>query len=222
MNDASLRTLLFGPVAVGVVAIAVLGCRALPPGGAPITPMPLGSVVDEANRLQEDNAEAAKFIVYCHEFELNKPFELPAEYTKSKQYEGIPEFILRGFRLNPHGQDHVKRIAYELGRGTFSQVVVERSETSRQWITKFRFPVHWNSQLDEHRRQIVIDSLRVFGIQDPESIVVIAPAYPFGLDAGEAGQAYQQSLFNNSGGGGGGFGGGGLGGGGGGFGGGGF
>ena len=115
-----------------ITAIAVIGCKALPPSGSPITPVPLGSVVDEANRMQEENAEPAKFIVYCHEFELNKPFELPEEYAKSPQYDGIPEFILRGFRLNPYGQDHVKRIAYELGRGSFNQVVVERSETSKQ------------------------------------------------------------------------------------------
>ena len=56
----------------GLCLMVLAGCRALPPGGSPITPMPLGSVVDEANRMQEENAEPAKFIVYVHEFELNK------------------------------------------------------------------------------------------------------------------------------------------------------
>jgi len=48
---------------VAMAMLLAIGCRALPPGGSPITPIPLGSVVDDVNRMQEENAEPAKFIV---------------------------------------------------------------------------------------------------------------------------------------------------------------
>src|SRR5690606_12323962 len=38
----------------------------------PPAPTPLGTHVDQFNRIQEENAEAAKFIVYQHEFKLNE------------------------------------------------------------------------------------------------------------------------------------------------------
>lgn len=202
INMAGLQLTLGVLVVLDLMMLA--GCRALPPGGSPIVPVPLGSVVDEANRMQEENAEPAKFIVYCHEFELNKPFELPNDIADSPEFQRVPQSILRGFRLNPFGQDHVKMIAYELSQGSYPQVVVERSRTSKQWLTRHRYPVHWNAELDEHRRQIVIAALESFGVQDPAKMVVVAPAYPFGLDAEEAAQAYQTTLFNNSGSGGGG------------------
>lgn len=210
-----------------IVFAVVLGCRHSPPSGSPINATPLGMVLDEANRIQEDNAEAAKFIVYVHEFELNQPFKLDRELIGTPQYKNVPEELQRGFRLNLYGQDHVRQIARHLQQGTFQQVVVERSESSRAWMSKYRYPVHWNPTLDEHRRKLVVQALELLGVERANELVHIAPAFPFGLDSDEAARAYQSSRINGQGGGrntggggGGGYGGGGYGGGG--FGGGGF
>ncbi len=182
-------------VSLCVVIGLAFGCRSQAPGGAPITPTPLGSIVDQANRMQEENAEPAKFIVYAHEFELNKPFELPIEMASGESHEGVPKHFLRGFRLNQAGQDHVRRLAFELQRGTFDKIVVERSQTSKKWNSLYRYPVNWNAELDEQRRQIIVSALTALGVTEADLKVVVAPAYPFGLDSDEAAQAYQQ-LFS--------------------------
>jgi hypothetical protein len=154
--------------------------------------------VDQINQQQEDNAEPAKFIVYVHEFELNKPLELPEEYAMLDEYEGVEQYIIRGFRLNQKGQDHVRRIARELSRGATHHVTIERSATSRQWLSRYRYPVHWNSELDQHRRQVVINSLVELGIENASELVFVAPAYPEGLHSEEAAQAYDSMRSSNN------------------------
>jgi len=54
-------------------ALLTAGCQVQPPGGLPIQADLLGTVVDQANKTQEENAEASKFIIYMHEFEANTP-----------------------------------------------------------------------------------------------------------------------------------------------------
>jgi len=59
----------------------------------PPPPEMLGTKVDQLMQTQEENAEASKFVIYQHEFELNK----------SREGE-----MGRGIRLNEYGEDHVQ------------------------------------------------------------------------------------------------------------------
>jgi hypothetical protein len=155
-------------------------------------PAPLGSVVDQIFMQQEINAEASKFVIYMHEFELN-------ESTND------------GWRLNAYGEDHVKQIAANLLRGDPFPVIVERSQTSVRPGTTYRYPIHFSDQLDARRRLVVVSALRAMGVVDADQRVIVAPAYAEGLTAGEASRAYTRSVSGNgafSGGGFGGFGGG--------------
>ena len=224
-----------GLLGLGLCASALVsgGCRLQPPGGAPLQPGPLGSVVDEANRTQEENAEAAKFIIYMHEFEPNTPnhAELFREQPAiAGEFEFQTQDRVEGFRLNPAGQDHVRQIARSLiatqshesdpNYVPYRLVVVQRSDTSKRWQTVHRNPVHFNDKVDQARRQVVVNALTLLGVSYAEQTVVVAPAFPEGLNASEASEAYSRG-FNyrsglngsgNFGGGGGGFGGGGFGG----------
>lgn len=167
----------------------------------------LGMVVDQLNEQQEVNAEASKYVVYQHEFELN-------EFGDGTKKPGL--------RLNPYGEDHLKQIAANLrAHGGVFPVVVERSQTSSQPNTEFHYPVHYDADLDLRRRTVVVAALEEMGIGDAENLVVVAPAFAQPYTAIEAQRAYIQGIIGQ-GNGGGGFGGGGGFDGGGGFGGGGF
>lgn len=221
-------------VCLCAIALVSVGCRLQPPGGAPLQPGPLGSVVDEANRTQEENAEVAKFIIYMHEFEPNIPNQAKLfreESAIAGEFEFQTQDRIQGFRLNPAGQDHVRQIARSLiatqtqnlepDYVPYRLVVVERSDTSKRWQTVHRNPVHFNDKVDAARRQVVVNALTMLGVSNADQAVVVAPAFPEGLNANEASQAYRRG-FNYGGGqngggqnGGGQFGGGGFGGGGG-------
>ncbi|UUO07978.1 hypothetical protein M4951_06590 [Blastopirellula sp. J2-11] len=160
---------------------------------------PLGSVIDQMNAAQEDNAEAAKFVIYMHEFEASQPEEKIRD--------------VQSWRLNDYGEDHVKQIAAKLKEGVGFPVVIERNETSVDPRSTFKYPVHFNAQVDERRRQVVVASLVRMGVEDAENRVVVAPSFSEGLNAQEAATAYGRSRLGNGSGFGGGFGGGGFGGG---------
>ena len=165
-------------------------------------PRPLGNVVDEANRIQEEHAELAKLIVYVHEFELNKPRqEIDGPWShvvpdNLAEHDGKP-IQPRGFRLNEYGVDHVKRIAKYLLANAEQPVIVERSETSKHWDTVYHYPVHGNEYLDEQRRQVVVAGLEALGVQRADELVIVAPAYPQGQYSQEAVTGYR-SLWNGS------------------------
>ncbi len=188
-------------VAVLVVCPCLLGCQSNPSGGTPIQPPRLGHVVDAANRLQENNAEAAKFIVYAHEFELNKPLRRATNpwQRATDEYHDIDTREVRGIRLNEYGMDHLERIAqllrYDEDRSRF--VVVERSETSKRWDTEFQYPVHRNPELDEERRLVVVRALELMGIDGADRMVIVAPAFVAGQHSNEAAQAYRRSVNGN-------------------------
>lgn len=158
-------------------------------------PQPLGAAIDQMNMTQELNAEASKFVVYAHEFELNKG-------------------DMGGWKLNEFGEDHVQRIAANLNRGSTFMVVVERSRTGVREGTEYELPIHYNEELDAKRRKVIIAALTALGVADAESRVIIAPAFAEGLDAAEAAGANRRGGgAGGGGGGGGGFGGFGFGGG---------
>ena len=174
-----LRSLFFLGGAAAALATSI-GCQAHRARVIPPPPTPLGAEIDQMNQTMEVNAEAAKFIVYMHEFELNHA-----------QPDGSN---IGGIRLNAYGEDHVKQIAYKLKRGAPFPVVVERSQTSIKPGTEHLYPIHFNDELDAKRREIVVASLQTLGIPNAEEIVVVAPSFAEGITASEAAQSYNSSL----------------------------
>lgn len=77
----------------------------------------------------------------------------------------------------------------------WSSNAVKRGKRQR---TLHQFPVHFNSKLDQARRDIVVAALSTLGISDANDLVDVAPAFPEGLHSEEAMQAYQQNRFSNS------------------------
>jgi len=143
----------------------------------------LGSGVDQIMRGQEDNAEASKYVVYQHEFKLNKAENLDP---------------LNGLRLNEFGEDHIKRIAENLRRGSHFPVLVERSHTSVRPLTKYQYPVHFQPELDRKRREVVVLALVALGIEDAEKRVIISPALAQSYQSVESERAYQNGLNSNN------------------------
>ena len=180
----------------------IAGCQIQPPSGTVIEPQTLGTVLDEVNLRQEENAEFAKFIVYQHEFEINlqQDLELTETDAAESSFAYEPEYRIRGHRLTPDGESHVRQIAYMITnypKDVLPYVVIEQSNTSKRWDTKHRYPVHANDELDEIRRRVVVESLYAFGVENADELVVVAPAYPSGLNASEAAAAYQNSVLNS-------------------------
>lgn len=137
-------------------------------------------------RQQEENAEPAKFIIYSHEFELNRPG---------------PDGRARGWRLNEYGEDHLKQIASSLKQGVDFPVVVERSQTSTRTGSEHQYPVHFDQELDQRRRKVVVAALELLGVVPADPLVVISPSFAEGLSGAEAARAYSRG-YNSSGGGG--------------------
>ncbi|MEX0792119.1 MAG: hypothetical protein WD045_03230 [Pirellulaceae bacterium] len=170
--------------ALALLAAGAIGCQS----GArilPDSPPMLGADVDAINQIQEENAEAAKFVIYQHEF--------------------VPNFLdtngdPKAWRLNEDGEDHVKQIATNLLRGVEMPVVVERSRTTARPDTEYGYAVHLNDQLDQQRRQVVVNSLVAMGVEDADGRVVVAPAFSEGLTSPEAVRAYNMGLSGGRGG----------------------
>ncbi len=193
-----------------LAALAAGGCQAQRQADmlyqAPTPPQMLGYQVDTINQRQEENAEASKYVMYQHEFQ-------PNEYDETTGRES------GGLRLNEAGEDHLMQIALMLRKGSPYPVVIERSNTSVKADTEFRYPVHYNPELDLARRDVVVAALKRMGIEDAEYRVVVADDFAAPLTDSEASNAYRTGInggFGGFGGGGfgGGFGGGGFGGGG--------
>ncbi len=191
-------------MAVGISASAlgaimvVGGCKMPQPLGTPIQAPPLGSVVDEANRIQEENAEFAKLIVYIHEFELNQPREHIDPPWTTNDVGSTNTREARGFRLNDYGMDHIRKIARQLQSGISQVVVVERSESSKHWDTLHQYPVHLNPELDEQRRQVVVAALESLGVPHADEVVIVATAFPAGQHSSEASQAYTTAFGSSN------------------------
>lgn len=146
----------------------------------PSAPTPLGTYVDEFNQIQEENAEPAKFIVSQHEFEAN-------ELVNGRN--------VGGYRLNEYGEDHVRKIAEQLRNAVEYPVVVERSRTTALADTRFQYPVHFDPELDLKRRAVVVEALKVLGVQDADERVVVAPSFAQPQTSVEAAAAYSYSQY---------------------------
>lgn len=207
MNHMTIASLLYQTrgMALGSVWLIIsTGCHTQPPGGMPIQPRVLGESVDEANRVQEENAEQAKLTIYTHEFEINLQQDAQPSLEKDPKKDGFqyqPSLRVRGVRLTPDGQDHVRQLAKYLRDcpgDTDIFVTLERSQSSKSWDTKHHYPVHFNDELDKLRRKMVVDTLVALGVDDADQRVVVAPAYATGMFAEEAAAAYEGAIGSGS------------------------
>ncbi|MFO0903514.1 MAG: hypothetical protein U0939_10965 [Pirellulales bacterium] len=171
-------------VGLAPIGLGLVGCR-WPEYVDTTPPPPLGSGVDQIMKTQEENAEAWKYTVYMHEFELN---EVDVDGNN-----------IGGWRLNEAGEDHVRQIAVNMKRGDQYPVVIERSDTSAKPGTRFNYPVHYNDALDSKRRQVVVAVLTSMGVPDADRRVIVAPAASEGIEATAAAREYGNSLNRNSG-----------------------
>lgn len=167
-------------VVVACLAVATTGgCRGKHQFYQEPPPPPvLGTYVDNPMEIQEVNAEASKFVIYDHEFQL-----ATAEDGKMKGT----------YHLNEDGEDHVRKIAANLREGVPFPVIVERSRSSVKPNTAFKYPVHHNAKLDNQRREVIVKSLQAMGIDNADEVVVVAPALTPGLDGFEAERAYRSA-----------------------------
>lgn len=183
-----------------IVSPILVACHVQRPQGKVIEPVTHGTWVDDVNRQQEENAEQAKLIVYAHEFESNvhdTPAPSASDAKRQEHFEFTAEQRPRGYRLTPDGQDHVRQIAVMLQTDAdcmSSPVIVERSRSSRKWESQHGYPVHFNDELDELRRDVVVAALASFGVPNADELVIIAPAYPTGLNAAEAAAAFGNAM----------------------------
>ncbi|MGY8766846.1 MAG: hypothetical protein ACKVH8_00275 [Pirellulales bacterium] len=113
----------------------------------PAPPQTLGAEVDQINQTQEENAEASKFVIYQHEFELNTDRSA-------------------GWKLNYAGEDHLKQIAANVSTGVDMPIVIERSTTSVKSETEYEYPIHLNDELDQKRRKVVVAVMLALGVTD--------------------------------------------------------
>ncbi|WP_197440747.1 hypothetical protein [Thalassoglobus neptunius] len=139
-----------------------------------ITPQPLGTLSDPVWQQQESNAEASDFVIYEHEWNGNS------------------------VDLNLAGKDHVKQIAARI-ESTPYPVIIERSSMSIDPESEFRYPVNNNRELDEHRRQLIVDALTAMGMYEAENRVVVGPALTPGFTGPQAQRAYARGMSSQSG-----------------------
>ena len=96
-------------IAIFAWLFLIAGCQVQPPSGNVIQPPVLGTVVDQVNQQQEENAEYAKFVIYQHEFEINLQDELQIaddDQSKESSFTYKPPNRIRGHRLTPDGESH--------------------------------------------------------------------------------------------------------------------
>jgi hypothetical protein len=135
---------------------------------------PLGTHSDPIWRRQEAAGHASDLVIYQHEFDVN------------------------GDNLNTGGQDHLRSIAARLHCGVALPVIIERSSTSENPQSEFKYPVNPNSELDLRRRDMIVKSLVNMGIPHADNCVVVAPAMAEGITAVEAIRAYQNGVLENN------------------------
>lgn len=177
MIRSSCQTAFLGTIALAWAIALAAGCH----HGHHPGPTPLGTHVDEFMRLQEENAEASKYVVYTHEFEAHDEGDTTGR---------------TGWRLNAYGEDHVKQIAVNLKRGDAFPVVVERSATSVAEDSEYAYPIHFNDALDAKRRQVVVAALQALGVPDADQRVIVAPAFAEGYTGVEASRAYNDATIS--------------------------
>ena len=151
-----------------IAGLALLGIPAFAPlvgCSAPMPTPPLGRQSDAIWCRQELAGSASDFVIYEH------------------------EFIADDVRLNLNGEDHLQSIAARLKGGAMLPVVVERSMTSINPESEYKYPVNGNVELDMNRREMIVRLLTAMGVPQAEGQVVVVPAMTNGLPATQAAQS---------------------------------
>lgn len=138
----------------------------------PQPPPYLGYSIEPFFKIQESHGEASDFVIYEHEFQRDR------------------------LRLNSAGEDHVTQIAVRLNEGANYPVVVERNHSSIKEGTEFEYPVNEDPQLDNRRRELIVEALTAMGVPDADRRVVVAPELTEGFEDFQAERVYQQFGFS--------------------------
>ena len=99
-----------------------------------------------------------------------------------------------GWKLNAYGEDHVKQIAANLNRGDLYPIVVERSQISPDPDSTYQYPIHFNEDLDNQRRRVIVASLNAMGVEDADERVLVAPSFAEGITGSEGRRAYLRGI----------------------------
>jgi hypothetical protein len=134
-------------------------------------PFPVGQVSDSFWETQETNAEAADFIFYDHEFRGNTA------------------------ELSPGAKKHLMQVALRLEHVPFPVVIEESPGTHSPADTAFR------RELDQARRQTIVEQLARLGVGNIEERVIIANAFPEGYTGIESEGSYYNVIGSAFGGG---------------------
>src|SRR5688500_2129140 len=110
-------------------------------------PAPLGTTVDPFFQQMESNAEASDFVIYEH------------------------EFVGASAELNAGGQDHLKEIAARLAQVPYPVIIAQSQITSRE-RDYYKYPIHYNEQLDLERRELIVQALTQMAVPDAQQRVV--------------------------------------------------
>jgi hypothetical protein len=94
------------------------------------------------------------------------------------------EFEGNTAKLTPAGKKHLLQVALRLPHVPFP-VVVEESPNRR------------SPELDNQRRQAMLDQLAELGVEGVDGRVVVAPAFPAGLTASEGEAAYYSNFYSD-------------------------
>ena len=95
------------------------------------------------------------------------------------------EFVGDTVRLTPAAKQHLEQVALRLEHVPFPVVIEESTCDPR-------------NQLDQSRRQAIIEHLARMGVQDVEKRVVLANAFPAGFTGTEAIQSYTNGILSGN------------------------
>lgn len=169
--------LLTCPLAASVMAVGLLGgcshCERCQYMGD-ITPKPIGMLSDPIWQAQEQNAEAADFIVYEHEWAGNSAM------------------------LNQDGKEHINQIAARANMHRFP-IVIEPATKSPRDDTQYFYPVHGDKELDARRRAMMVEALQLLGVPDADERVVVATSYSPGFYGFEGQKAFSEGFSGRGG-----------------------
>lgn len=92
------------------------------------------------------------------------------------------EFVDSSAVLTPDGKDHLLEIAARMRSAPFP-VLIERGDNNS------------DPELDQHRRQIIVQVLTDLGNQDAEQRTIVSPAYAKGINSREAETDYYRFIY---------------------------
>ena len=137
-----------------------------PYGPAHDRPFPVGQVTDSHWETQQTNAEAADFIFYDHEF----------RYDTTRHVDTA--------QLSPLAKKKLEQVANRLEHVPFPIVIEELPRNHDEARN------HEKAQLEQARRQTIVEQLNRMGITNADQRVVVSNAFPEGFTGVEGERSY--------------------------------